>query len=383
MEMTEISKAADSIESSKGRIDHLDSCRGIAACMVVASHSLQSVDMNKSLEPVRIGLGHLPVLFFFLLSGFVLGRSLGKNEASIQAFVKYTIRRIFRLYPALIMVLLIAFVMARWLALPLAENLPITQGIKNNINWMGQVSTIHQFLENTLLIQRGLDVPIWTIKVEVVCSLLLPLIIWICLNKRWLQLLMLIVLYVYSTPLINTLFHNPNNDLNSFESSRYLYLFFAGYLLNLYKNLFHEISGSHTMIIISSAIAVLVMQLYFQRGSDVISAIALCFMLFVLIPCRNTTLKKILLHKWLVLVGAMSYSIYLLHAPILCFLISNVFGADFYKHMLFIKVAGMFGAVCFLSIAFGYFLFSLIEVPCNSFGHHLSTLYGKAIKSKI
>ena len=332
---------------------------------------------------MRIGLGHLPVLFFFLLSGFVLGRSLGKTEASIQAFIKYTIRRIFRLYPALIIVLLIAFVMARWLTLPLPESLPITQGIKNNINWMGQVSTFHQFLENVLLIQRGLDIPIWTIKVEIVCSLLLPLIIWICLKKRWLQLLMLIVLFLYSTPLVNILVHNPNNDLNAFESSRYLYLFFAGYLLNLYKNLFHEMNGAHTMIIISSAITVLVMQLYLQRGSDVISAIALCFMLFALIPCRNTTIKKILLHKWLVLVGAMSYSIYLLHAPILCFLISNVLGADFYKHILFFKVIGMFGAVCFLSIAFGYFLFSLIEGPCNAFGHHLSALYGKTFKSKI
>ena len=381
--MAGISKAADSMESRKGRIDHLDSCRGIAACMVVASHSLQSVDMNKSMEPIRIGLGHLPVLFFFLLSGFVLGRSLGKNEASIQEFVKYSIRRIFRLYPALIMVVLIAFVLSHWMTLPLPELLPIAPSIKNNINWMGQVSTIHQLLENVLLIQRGLDIPIWTIKVEIVCSLLLPLIIWVCLNKRWLQLLMLIVLYLYSTPLINILFHNPNNDLNAFESSRYLYLFFAGYLLNLYKNLFHEINGAHTVTIISSSIAVLVMQLYFQRGSDVISAIALCFMLFALIPCRNTTLKKILLHKWLVLVGAMSYSIYLLHAPILCFLISNVLDADFYKHILFIKIIGIFGAVCFLSIAFGYFLFSLIEVPCNSFGHHLSALYGKTFKSKI
>lgn len=357
------------------RIDHLDSCRGIAACMVVASHSVQAVDVYKSLEPIRIGLGHFPVLFFFLLSGFVLGRSLKENTASIQILIKYAIRRIFRLYPALIIVLIIAFLLAQYMVLPLPVLLPIAQSIKNNISWMGQVTTVHQLLENGLLMQRGLDIPIWTIKVEIVCSLLLPTIIWISLDIRWLQLMILFLLYLYSTPLTNIVLNISNNDLNIFESSRYLYLFFSGYLLNIYEKKLQGVNRLNSNIILLFSIAVLATQLYINIGSELISAIACCLLLSILIPCNNAKLKKILLNKRLVQLGGISYSIYLLHAPILCFVISNVLSPDFYDHIIWIRIVGMFGIVCFLSIASGYFLFKVVEVPCNAYGHHLSDLF--------
>jgi len=82
------------------RIEHLDSLRGVAALAVLFGHSIGCFKGDKYGEFIYSITAHSAVVFFFLLSGFVLSRSLERNDAlSTVGMIAYGIRRLFRLIP--------------------------------------------------------------------------------------------------------------------------------------------------------------------------------------------------------------------------------------------------------------------------------------------
>ncbi len=58
---------------SKPRYEILDELRGVAAILVVMYHLLETYYGGRPNQPINHG--YLPVDFFFLLSGFVIGPS--------------------------------------------------------------------------------------------------------------------------------------------------------------------------------------------------------------------------------------------------------------------------------------------------------------------
>lgn len=81
------------------RLAYIDSLRGIAALLVVLMHNIQPIATG----PVRtviydiIDLGKVGVVVFFAISGFVIPFSFSKGPAPLRRFA---ISRLFRLYPA-------------------------------------------------------------------------------------------------------------------------------------------------------------------------------------------------------------------------------------------------------------------------------------------
>jgi len=80
---------------SAGRLHHLDAIRGIAALSVAVGHVLGTFPNFEFWTPI---LGRPAVTLFFLLSGYVLGKSLSGSEGNPMVdFVSYSVRRVFRL----------------------------------------------------------------------------------------------------------------------------------------------------------------------------------------------------------------------------------------------------------------------------------------------
>lgn len=79
-----------------GRLDFIDALRGIAALSVVISHAflLSGLSEATGLDSY-IALGHAGVMLFFLCSGFVIPISLEGSGLRV-----FWVRRAFRLYPA-------------------------------------------------------------------------------------------------------------------------------------------------------------------------------------------------------------------------------------------------------------------------------------------
>jgi len=87
---------------TKGRFLALDAMRGIAALGVVLTHCLQRALPEGTLNhtPLRIFTnGRSFVIFFFVLSGFVLTNSIWASSQGSRGYAAYVKRRLFRLFP--------------------------------------------------------------------------------------------------------------------------------------------------------------------------------------------------------------------------------------------------------------------------------------------
>lgn len=95
--------------SGPNRLVSLDGLRGVAALAVAASHF-------ETISGLKIGVhgAGRAVDFFFVLSGFVIARAYEKRLAAGLGFRAYARLRLERLYPAILAGLLIGLVAAFW-----------------------------------------------------------------------------------------------------------------------------------------------------------------------------------------------------------------------------------------------------------------------------
>ena len=91
----------------------LESLRGLAALLVCVHHGMSVFADNAPLAAMDALLfafnSAAAVIFFFVLSGYVLGRALERDGT----FVTYLARRLFRLLPPFVVVLLFTFACER------------------------------------------------------------------------------------------------------------------------------------------------------------------------------------------------------------------------------------------------------------------------------
>lgn len=373
--MEEISPRNLSTGRLNTRIEHLDSCRGVAALLVIASHCIQTFDATKQFESIRIALGHLPVLFFFLLSGVVLGRSVTGSTSGMFPYAMYLVRRFFRLYPVLIVVMFLAFMASASLSPEFEGSLKVSTWFSNIFTWMSQVRTWGQFGQNVFLTQRGLDVPTWTIKVEIVCSALLPLIIWA--GDRFLfRILILSALVILASPSLDGWFHSSRNDLPVLECARYLYLFYAGALINKLHGRYPCSSRRRGILLILFVAIGLTAGVSFCWTGDFTNAALLALMIYVLIPCPLHGLKRILRSDMFMFLGRISYSLYLVHLPVLVMIMGWMVLAEWIlPGGTFFRAFMLFMAVSAASVTLAAFLFRVIEQPFNIIGHRIAGRY--------
>ncbi|MBF89715.1 MAG: hypothetical protein CMG75_08735 [Candidatus Marinimicrobia bacterium] len=96
---------------SKKEFRLLTAARGIAAFWVVLYHVRDRLALHiPSYFSDVIGLGYMAVDFFFVLSGFVISLSYSSkfvNEIKIKNYVEFAIKRILRIYPLHLILLLL------------------------------------------------------------------------------------------------------------------------------------------------------------------------------------------------------------------------------------------------------------------------------------
>jgi peptidoglycan/LPS O-acetylase OafA/YrhL len=133
-------------DKAAGKDNNLNLIRFLAAMAVLFSHAFALVLGDYRLEPLRTGLGMSPgdigVDLFFLASGFLVSGSLFHRKSLLD----YLCARFLRIYPALIvMLLLCVFVVGPWFGvLPFAEFL--------------RMPGTRRFLVENLILVRGAEI---------------------------------------------------------------------------------------------------------------------------------------------------------------------------------------------------------------------------------
>jgi peptidoglycan/LPS O-acetylase OafA/YrhL len=157
-----------------GQIVELGAIRGIASIMVMLAHSLilyRNPDWFQAFTYLFNGRG--AVVLFFVLSGFVLTHSLAGRGIEQPNVIKFYIKRLFRLYPAIWAASLISMVyliFIHWnVASPDASDFFHLRFRTERYNWI--------FITASFAGMTAYVLPqIWSIFVELVASVLMPFI---------------------------------------------------------------------------------------------------------------------------------------------------------------------------------------------------------------
>lgn len=345
-------------------VPELQSLRGIAACTVMIHHALRTIENTRSANWIaEYALNaHAAVVVFFVLSGYVLSPALSQPNNVAPNISAFWIRRIFRIYPALILCCIFGLIYLLTLS-------PIHA--PGESAWMAEKYALHAYSTpsaiRSLLGLDGFLLPqSWTITVEIAASIFLPFIV--LFMSRSNTLLVVAIIALTATSLFA--------GVSLRQIPLYLICFAAGALPALRPKLFHSVGPEATLV---AALVLLVSRYahpwpYHAAIPSLIETAAACILIAGIAQIRPAFMRNALLLR----VGDWSYSIYLIHIP-LCFVIAKIvlnYGGA--RHPDF--AAGIVAfATTALSIPLSAFIFRWIETPPIALSKKASRKFSRII----
>ena len=348
-----------------GRLHHLDSLRGVAALAVALHHSFACFFSDRTFVFAysRYLFGLSPVVFFFLLSGFVLSRALDvEKEKRLSGILGYYCRRFFRLYPAALVSILFASLVAYYVTS--FGQWPLLCSWFEWVDHFGERSAEISKHWGAILFFRETypyNTPLWTIREEFACSFLLPLLIILLTACPWLTL-------ATGGILAWMLWKKP------YYLSSYMFPFYLGYMMHKASPHFENVGEKKTKYILFFAL-LLWASLSNCVFNPVPVSIVLGIILLVIIPCQWHFLRRLLESAPLRFLGRISYSFYLLHFPIML-LICGLLSVYLERVLLTLGRTASSLFVFLLSVSAtliaAEIMERLVESPFNRFGRVLS-----------
>jgi peptidoglycan/LPS O-acetylase OafA/YrhL len=360
----------------KQRIAYLDSMRGLAAFSVLIYHFLFSLDTfhywdGRILQHILscVFNGSDAVSFFFVLSGLVLSHryfNRNQNEPLRIHYPRFVIQRVFRIYPVFVMMLLMSFLYAHREELSFSFFAEAFN--KNNYNFIYEAILIRNY--------QNLYTPGWTLSVEIIISLLVPVFI-VILSKlpttfKWLLPISILMSAFISSFIFHFMLgvwlgkNYENIRQYNFKKSRWYALRYPIYLL-----VFLMFSIRHIDRIQSFHLFYYYPNHYLGLDFFHITGFASYFILWKAI--NDESWQKILHIKPLIYLGKISYSLYLTHWFVIFYLfiprpeiVAEWLGMP--QHAYYAGFIFCISVTLMLSVLFYY----VIEQPFNSLGKRIS-----------
>ena len=373
----------------KTRLNYLDSIRGVAACVVMLHHCWLASTYNfnadiavalSSIENVthyslgKLLAGHAAVLTFFVLSGFVLAYSLQKEPMSYAAFA---VKRIFRIYPAFVFVILCSYALHRAIGVrhDVSSDFLRNDVINPNISYIALAK--HLALWGTID-GNEINGVIWSLVHEIRISAIFPLILLSVIKYRQKAVIYYGVFSLGCTilSLCTTGRLSAGTGETTFIASLlatgfFIVFFAAGALLAIEReNVALKIANSPRWkkIVFFTIVAVCLL----KSGHDisnikVITTDYICGAGAVGIIALALGIQKfrsVLNHSVPIWLGRISYSLYLVHLPIL-YMVNQTIGASW-------SDLRSSAVVIALSLFSAELMVRLVEFPSIRLGKKLS-----------
>ncbi|MBC6982478.1 acyltransferase [Caulobacter sp. 17J80-11] len=155
--------------------DPLQSARGIAAMAVLLHHCLSvfaTAGVVSAVAAASEGVAHFAVVFFFVLSGYVLAASLLRRGVTAGSTLTFYLRRVFRIYPALWVGVSFGF----------AYIVLFPAGVVGASGWFRQFFDVNKLdfwhvAASFVGLSSFLLIPAWSIFVELVGSVAMPAVV--------------------------------------------------------------------------------------------------------------------------------------------------------------------------------------------------------------
>lgn len=345
------------------RLEHLVSVRGIAAWLVVLFHSLALLvvacpGIPKTLVKI-IFHGSLAVDFFFVLSGFIIFINYYAkfNSSFRKNILPFYWNRFSRIYPVHLFMLLAYLALAGvFLYRASSRSLPAAFG--------GQL-----FFENLFLVQAwghestSWNVPSWSVSAEWFVYLTFPLIAAglarFAYGIRRMVALAAFVFFLVSyigsselqfgtTPVLMLPLVRAFHEFLLGAIAGALFIYHRDWLVRV------------RIFLLVAALAVLVIN-YFTSIPYYFLVPFLCFVSICILSVDQSRATKILSAKWLVYLGEISYSTYMVH-----YFIKDVFKAVFVSDLYVVNPTALFLSFAVVLIA-SMLMYRYLEIPAQTF----------------
>jgi peptidoglycan/LPS O-acetylase OafA/YrhL len=304
------------------RHGYIDGLRALAALWVVLHHALEtSTPIGMLATPVvgpvlaSLFFGQFPVMVFLMLSGFCLYHPLVKKEPRppfSTGYGKYLLRRATRILPpylsagALCLVLgtIPALQVGRW-----AEVVPINRNVI-----LTHLLLIHNVIPSHA---KKIDYPMWSIGLEWQLYLLFPLMM--SAFRRIQPYFVIFGTLVVAVAIRSTYRHLPDMFASILRDGPLSYLeIFAGGMLAAALTVDRRVVAPRWLLACGTAVAFLAIR--FGSGNGLVHDLETgvgAFGLLMLARDSKSPVSRVLSTPWLARLGFFSYSLYLLHAPLL------------------------------------------------------------------
>jgi peptidoglycan/LPS O-acetylase OafA/YrhL len=351
-------------ESAKAAFNsRLESLRGLAALSVLVTHSsavfvvkgweLSFLDQPAGPKVLSILDALLSaggaVVFFFVLSGYVLTLSLLRSSERLSSQVgPFLVRRAFRLFPAM-WVSVLAIMSVRYY---LPQKVPSLFQHGWFSGTFGTPMTGLDIGKNLTLIDFRVNGVTWTMYVEAICSVLLPILVGMTRKGKFVGLVLLCVL-------ITLAFWCSDGD-----AGRYLFCFQIGVLVACYPSVVQR-AQPPVALFIGGIVVLSVMQLLRIELINALipNAVGGTMMLVAVLTARSASTFQWLDLAPIRFLGRVSYSIYLLQlsaiyivAQILVDLGALKLGSIFPTLLLIVGAVGLTAPIAWVS-------YNAIELP--------------------
>lgn len=267
--------------------------------------------------------GFLGVDLFFVISGYlVTSIILHDIEKGKFNFRDFFIKRIKRIIPAYLMMLLVVAIVGVYVYLYL--DIGSLRGtlirsalfVSNHVFASGENYFGARMSENPLL-------HTWSLSIEMQFYLVLPLILFFLFTKR-LKLILLALVVALTVYSVMQIYYLGNKNGMYFSLLARMPEFFSGSLMVLwFKNGIAVSKGKSNFIALFCASLFLFFCFFLTEESNFPGLLAIipCFSIAVILVLKkNSVVNNFLAKKWLVHFGELSYSLYLWHWPIMAFL---------------------------------------------------------------
>jgi peptidoglycan/LPS O-acetylase OafA/YrhL len=311
-------------------------------------------------------VGESAVVFFFLLSSFVLCQSIDREGTGVEGIPAYYVKRFFRIYPAVLVAVLLSAVVAL-----LYRQIPdlgdATPWFREQVAKARSVSGLWAYLMNALLLDRRLDPPLWTIIIELMGSFLLPWLMLLPRRKPHFLLVVGAVLVCFA--------------YRSDGSTRFwvapLFAFYIGYLIHLVEPFFRPPAPSRMILLLVIGIVSWLLSIR-DHFNYITESVILGGILLLLIPCNWPRLLDLLNGAALHFLGMISFSFYLINLPLLL-LSYAVLGHLVPKILVMqpsvIPAMALFILSIVVTVPIAAIFRLFVELPFNRAGHFLARRY--------
>lgn len=331
------------------RIEYLDSLRGIAAMTVVVFHCMISFVIFHSANyeseyqngfiklitetPIKlIWNGTEAVLLFFVLSGFVLSISYLKGRAN--SYNVFLVKRFARIYIPYIVVMSISVILTM-----IFYKYSHLDGMSSTFDnrWDHPV-TLESILSYIFMINydtANVNGVVWTLYHEMRISLIFPFIMWIIIRWNAIKSLTINALIIVAS-WIGFLFISNTTDgiisflANDFRNTMFYVIFFVfGATLSKYRKEVSETIQAFkpinkflifilSILLISARWIIDIVPILPHSIHEIFVGIGITLLFAVVLS--SDLAQKILMNKFLLWLGKISFSLYLTHILVLMLL---------------------------------------------------------------